>query len=81
MIRPTDTVYETDVRRTGGNAGRESAAERVCRAVLAYVGEKPLEMLAKRDAGDTLIGSLADQKWVRVVEALAAWKASSGGNA
>ena len=57
------------------------AAERVVRerdelrevevAAREYVGPEPLALLARMDAGEPLVGAMADPRWVRLVRALA----------
>lgn len=57
------------------------AAENVAAAAREYVGDRPLELIRERDSQDgSLIGALADPKWVRLVEALVAWEAIQRGN-
>jgi hypothetical protein len=41
-------------------------------AARAYVGTEPLELLARMDSGETLIGAMANPKWTRLLRSLAA---------
>jgi hypothetical protein len=57
---------------------RLEAAEQVVQAARDYVGPGPTELVARRDAGDSLAGLMADPKWARLVEALARQPSQAG---
>lgn len=44
--------------------------EAAARAAIAFVGPVPLELLARRDAGEHAIGIAAGIEWVQLLEAL-----------
>lgn len=46
------------------------ALEELTSAAEAYIGPLPLELLARRDAGEPFIGTCTPEGWVRFLEAL-----------